>query len=176
MRRTAAQQLSQLSRLPWAVADPVNHRIFIRNSAPCHVKIISAGSNQLLDREALVDRHGSAAALIVRRMQGNRQGNLQLLLSEAANLRHQAGRRQRNMALSDVQPLRRTDQSDKPQDIVIVIQRLAGSHQYNVGDALAGVLLHKQNLIENFAGRQASDQSAQTRCAELTAHSAAHLR
>lgn len=63
------------------------------------------------------------------------------------------------MALSDVQPLRRTDQSDKPQDIVIVIQRLAGSHQYNVGDALAGVLLHKQNLIENFAGRQASDQS-----------------
>ena len=64
---------------------------------------------------------------------------------------------------------------DKTQDIVIIVQRLTGTHQDNIGNPFSGVLLHKQNLIQNFTCGQAANQSADAGGTEFTAHAAADL-
>ena len=103
--------------------------------------------DQPLHRIRPVDRHHRAARLVVRRMQRDRQRDLQLFLRQTVDLIRQSGGGQRDVALSDVQPVGRADQFQKPQHIVVVVQRFAGSHQYNVGDPLPRVLLHEQNLV-----------------------------
>ena len=80
------------------------------------------------------------------------------------------------MALSDVDPLRTAHQMQEFEHVFIVVERLAGAHQHNVGDLFTAVLLHEQDFVQNLACGQTARASVQTGGTELAAHPAADLR
>ena len=80
------------------------------------------------------------------------------------------------MALSDVDSLRAAYQMQELEHVVVVVERLAGAHQHNVGDLFAAVLLHEQDFVQNLACGQTARASVQTGGTELAAHPAADLR
>ena len=65
--------------------------------------------------------------------------------------------------------------TDKANQIVIVVQRFAGTHYHHIGNSFSCVLLNLINLIQHFGRTQISLQTVQGRRAEPAAHAAAHL-
>ena len=75
----------------------------------------------------------------------------------------------------DVHSLWVIHQGQKPQNMVEIVQRLADSHQNDVGYPLSAVLFGKYYLIQNLARGQVPHLSPQGGGAEHTAHIAPHL-
>ncbi len=70
------------------------------------------------------------------------------------------------MFLADVQPFRGADHADKADEIVIVVQRLPGAHNHNVGHPLPGGLLDLINLSEHLRRFQIPFEPADGGCAK----------
>ena len=79
------------------------------------------------------------------------------------------------MPHTDVHPVGAVDQLQKSQHIVHVVQRLADTHEYDVGDRQAAVQLGKQHLVQQLRWPQVPDLAGDGAGAEGAAHTAAHL-
>ena len=80
------------------------------------------------------------------------------------------------MPHTDVHPMRAVDQLQKAQHIVHVVQRLADTHEHDVGDRQAAVQLGKQHLVQQLRWPQVPDLAGDGAGAKGAAHTAAHLR
>ena len=161
-------------RIP--VIHAMNQRIFKGNAAFCFLRVIPARLQKSIHIVQLCHRHGLRTDFVIRRMQGNRQCNLKIFLRQRINFFHQAAGRKRNMSLSHILPIRVVNQTQKFQNIVIIIQRLAAAHQYRTVYPLAAVLLNRINLGKHFPCRQSAFHAVQCGCAEFAAHPTADLR
>ena len=79
------------------------------------------------------------------------------------------------MSHTDVYATLFTQHAQKTHHLVVVIQRLAHTHQNDGGHTHAGVLLSGLNLTNHLRRRQIADKTAHAGSAEGTAHLAAHL-
>ena len=79
------------------------------------------------------------------------------------------------MAHPDIHSLGVVDQLQKLQNVLKIVQRLPNSHQNDVGNGCAAVMLRIQDLVQNFSRRQIPDLPAQGGRAERAPHPAPHL-
>ena len=107
------QQAHKGRRALGRVVDPANHGILKRNAPPGLFKVPAAGRHELFQRIAFVDRHELIADGVGRRMQRYRKCQLQLKPGELVNPGNQSAGRQRNMAHTDIEPLRMCDDTQK---------------------------------------------------------------
>ena len=113
-----------------------------------------AGGKQLLYVVRTIDGHDTAACLAVRRVQGDRKRQLQILLRQGVDARHDAAGGKRDVAHADIQPVRMVDKLQKTQDRLAVIKRLTNAHEDDIGDLPAGVKPGKEHLVEHLRGAQ----------------------
>ena len=106
MAEAAAQPTRQFLRAAVAVVDSADEGIFLRNPPSRDITVFPAGRQQLLDGVAAVDRHEAGADGVIRRMQGNRQGELKPLVHQAADAVDQAAGGQRYMPQPDLDTAR----------------------------------------------------------------------
>ena len=161
--------------LPVVVVDPVDHGVFKGYAPPGPTEIPVAGGKQLLHIPGPVHRHDPGPGLAVRRVEGHRQRQLQILLRQGVDARHHAAGGQADMAHADVQPVGMVHQAQEPQNVFPVIQGLSNTHQHDIGDLPAGIQLGEQHLVQHLPGGQVPDLSGHGAGAEGAAHAAAHL-
>jgi len=170
--RVLGQQPGVLRR----VVHAVDHGVFKGNAPTGRFIIPGAGVNERRHAAAVVGRHDLRAGGIVRRVQGDRQRQLQVARRQIVKALDEAARGQRNVAHADVFPVRVVDQRKKAHDIVKVIERLADAHEDDVGDLAAGLPLGIEHLVEHFRRLKIADQAADRRRAERAPLPAADLR
>ena len=102
MRAHALDEVGKLLRHLTAVIDTAHHRILKADAAARLLLVAAAGRDQLLQRERIVDRHHAGTGLIVRRMERDRQCQLQMALRQLVDLGHKAAGRQADVAHTDV--------------------------------------------------------------------------
>ena len=158
------------------VVDPVDHGVFKGYAPPGPAKIPVAGGKQLLHVPGPVHRHDPGPGLAVRRVEGHRQRQLQVLLRQGVDPRHHAAGGQADMAHADVQPVGMVHQPQKAQHVVPVVQGLSNTHQHDIGDLPAGIQLGKQHLIQHLRGPQIPHLAGDGAGTEGAAHATAHLR
>ena len=175
MARHAPQLFGDEIRLPVVVVDAVDHGVLKADAPSRFLKIAVAGIKQQFHVIGAVHRHDAAARLAVRRVQRDRQRQLQLLLRQGIDTGHHAAGGQADMPHTDVHAIGMIHQLQKPQHIGHVVQRLADAHQHNVGHRPAGIQLGEHHLIQHFRRPQIPHLSGDGAGTEGAAHTAAHL-
>jgi hypothetical protein len=94
----APRSLDELLRVDVAVVHAIDARPLERQAAPLGEEVPAARVHQDAERVAAVDRHQLVAQLVVGRVQRHRQVDREVLLGEAADARHDAHRRHREVA------------------------------------------------------------------------------
>ena len=150
MPRHPADALSEQVGLPVVVVHAIDHRVLKRDAAAGFLKIAVAGGEQLLHVVGVVDRHDAAARRAVRRVERNRKRELQVFLRKRVDAGYNAAGGKRDVAHSDVQPLRVIHELQKAQHVRAVVQRLADAHENDVGDVLSRIQLGKEHLIKHL--------------------------
>jgi hypothetical protein len=150
------EQLREQVGPPRLVVHVADQRVLDRQPPACLRGVVHRGAQHLADRPARVDRHEGVAQLVVRRVQGQREGDLQALLRQAAHRRDQADGGDDDAALADADAVRRRvdDPADGADHPVVVRQRLAHAHEDDVADpAAAGRLgaLGGDDLLDDLA-------------------------
>ena len=79
------------------------------------------------------------------------------------------------MTVADIQPVWRADEPQKLYHIIIVVERLAYSHQNDSVYPFARVALRSYHLTEYLARTQMTDKPANSRRTEAAAHPTADL-
>ena len=108
-------------------------------------------------------------------MQRKCQRDLKILLREFQDSRHDSAGRYRDVSLADIESLLAREQAHKADQIVVVVHRLSGTHDHNIGNALPGQRLNPVNLIEHLGRGQISLKSVKRGRAEATTHATADL-
>ena len=90
MPRHALDLPGQQVRLPVVIRDAVDHGVLKGNAPPGFPEVVVAGGKQLLHVIGPVHRHDLGAGLTVRRMEGNRQRQLQSQLRQTPDSRNDA--------------------------------------------------------------------------------------
>ena len=158
MGRQALQVLQKLLCSGLRIVYPVNHGVFKGNPPSGGFVVPAAGRQKRLHRVGFVHRHDGAANLVGGCMKGNRQGQLELMLRQLINLRHQAAGGEADVPHGDVHSLRAVHQLQKPQHIVKIVQRLSDAHKHNVRYRQAGINLGEEHLVQHFVGLQPPHQ------------------
>lgn len=86
----AVEQANQMRRHLRRVIHAADHGVFKADAAARFCVIVPAGSQQRGDGIPAIDRHDRAADLVQRRVQGDGKRQLQILLGQTPDLRHQA--------------------------------------------------------------------------------------
>ena len=102
-------------------------------------------------------------------MQGDCETDLERLMGEHTNLRHQSAGRDRDVTRSDTNPPGCIDDSDGTQQTIVVRQRLTHSHEYDVVDVLTALPLDSDKLFDNLICTQIAFPAFQTTRAKLAA-------
>ena len=87
-----------------------------------------------MDFIGFCDWHQFHSLLLVRCMKGKSQCDSKVLLCQLMNFRHQTTGGDCNTSLGKIQSMLIGEHTDESQQIVIVIQRFAGSHYHKVTD------------------------------------------
>ena len=109
-------------------------------------------------------------------MQRDGKGELQLFLRQLVDLGYKAASRKADVAHADIDALGRGDVLQKTHHFVKVVQRLADTHEHDMGDALADILLGGVDLGADLACFKVAHPPRLRGGAEPAAHAAAHLR
>src|SRR5262245_5354578 len=96
---SAREKLTQPVRPPSLVIDVPDERVLNRDAPSCARGVIPRGLEHLVDLPTLVYRDKLIAQIIIWRMERKRKSQGEILLSEAANRRHQPDGRDRDMPL-----------------------------------------------------------------------------
>ena len=132
---------------------------------------------QLFDRISAVDRHQFISFLICRAGQRNREIGNHRLAGKPFDGRQQACGRKCDTRHRHVQAVFVVQDPNGLHDVVVVVKRLAHSHQYNIETARRGVFpLGNQGLSDDFAGSQITCQSKLAGETECAGQSTADLR
>ena len=153
---------------------------------PVACGVLERGVDHLGDLPPGVDRHEGVAQLVVRGVQAQRQRHGQPLAGELAHRRDEAHRRDGDPAGAHAQAVgsRGDHPAHRPDDDVVVGQRLAHAHEDDVGHppGPAGHLPARQrpgageHLLDDLGGRQVAGQPGLPGGAERAVHPAAGLR
>ena len=162
-------------RLPVVVVDPVDHGVLKGDAAAGLVEVVVAGPEQLLHVIGPVDGHDLGSGLAVRRMEGHRESQLKFKLRQPPDARHDAAGGEGDMPHPDVHAVGVVHQLQEFQHRVQVVQRLADTHQHDVGDGQAGVFLGEQHLVQHLRRGQVPDLAGDGGGTEGAPHSAPHL-
>ena len=114
--------------------------------------VVRGRVEDLLELEALAERHDLLALGVVCRVQRERQSNLQRLACETADLRRQTDGGDRDAARSDREPLRMVQDPNRLHQRKVVGERLAHPHEHQVeaGILPADVLAHDDDLGDDL--------------------------
>ena len=126
----------------------------------------------------LVDRHQLRPKLILRSVQGNGQGNRQLLLGQPVNIWHNAGGGQGYAAIAHAQAVVLVKEPDIGQHIVIIGQRLPGAHNDDGVHLLAFLGQHIVDIVglgQHLSRCQIPHHAVKGGGTETAAHIAAYL-
>ena len=166
----------ELFRVLRRVVDTADQRVLEGDAPPRRLEIGAAGLLDLLDAVLLRDRHDRPALLVVRRVQGDRERDREVLLREVIDARHDAAGRDSDVPPGQVQSILVRDQPDEPQQRVIIIERLARPHDDDMRDSLPREDGDPVDLVQDLGRHQAALQPVQRRRAEPAAHPAPDLR
>ncbi len=121
-------------------------------------------------------RHQLPALPVVGRVK--RDGDIYLghILSKAQNLRQQAAGGYRNIPQAETQTVFIVQDLNSPDQLLIIVERFAGSHHDDVTDSLARIPAHGGYLIDDLPCAEVALQAVDARCAESASHPAAGLR
>ena len=108
-------------------------------------------------------------------MQGDRQPDLQRLIRQLPDLRGQTARGHRDVPRAQADAPRRVDDPDGLQELVVIGQRLAHSHEDEVVHALSSGFLGPQDLLDDLARPQVALPAVQPARAKFAAVGAPHL-
>ena len=175
----AAQPARQLGRLLRRGIHAVHQRVLKDHAAARLFDIVAAGVQHIVHGVGVGYGHQPLSHLIVRRVQRERKRHRQILLREAAHVRHQPAGGERHAAHADAQSALHAQDAQEAHDVVVVVQRLAAAHQHDVADLLPLWREHAvgaDDLAQDLARAQAARAAVERRGAERTAHPAAHLR
>ena len=170
----AAQPGGQLLRVFGRAVHAFGQRVFENDAAARFLDVIPAFAQNVFDFVRFGHRHHRPADLVVRGVQGDAERHRQPFVGEAVHARHKPARRQRHRAQRQLQPALFAQQPQEFDDVLIIVQRLAAAHEHDVGDFPLGV--RRDDLAENFSGRQVAGEAFERRGAEFAAHAAADLR
>ena len=115
----------------------------------------------------LVHRHDLTANIIAGSMQGDGKSNLERLISEVADARHEAAGGDRHLASSKADTPRGIQDFDSLHEVPVVGHWLAHPHEDEVIDPLTGDLLGEEDLADDLIGSQVALPSVKTTRAEL---------
>ena len=168
-------EVGQLSGAGVGVVDPPHHGVLEAHSPARRLLIPAHGLHQHLHGVGVVHRHHAAADVVVGGVEGDGEGELELLLGQLVDLRHEAAGGEADVPHPDVHALGGRDVLEKAHDFVEIIQRLPDAHQHDVGDALPDVLLGGVNFGADLPRLEVAHPARLGRGAEAAAHPAAHL-
>ena len=172
------ERLYQRTQLPCIlrrVIDSSHKGILKGKSSSCLFKIILTGLHQLCNGILIGDRHELSSLFIRCGMQGKSQCNLQLFLCQFLNLRHQSTGRNCHIPLADMKPVLIGKQSKKPEQVLIIIERFPGSHDYHIGNALLRVSCNRIDLIKHLCRCQIPLPAIECRGTEPASHLTPYL-
>ena len=170
-----ADQMGQLPGAGVRVVDPPHHRVFKADPPAGDVLVAAHRLHQPGHGVGVVHRHHLAADGVVGGVEGDGQGQLELVLRQPVDLGHDAAGGQADVAHPDVDPLGGRDQGEELHHLVKVVQRLADAHEDDVGDALPDVLLGGVDLGADLPRLQVAHPARLGGGAKAAAHPAAHL-
>ena len=171
----SSQTARQLYCLFRTVVDAADHTILKCDPAFCFLKIISACQEQFIHRIPSGYRHGLLPYVIIGGMQTDGKCDLQFFFQQFTDAIHQATGRYCYVSLADPYTILIRKQFHKPDQIIIIIQRLSHSHDDHIGYPLSGFSLDLIYLGQHLSCRKISGQSTQCRGTESTSHPASYL-
>ena len=119
---------------------------------PGFLMIIRTGIQHLRQRILIGNGHQFRTLFLCHCMKRQCQGNRQILIRQLTDPRHDTTGGDCQIPLADVQSVFIRQKPDKTKQVIVIIQRLSGSHDHHIGDALAAVLLDPVNLIQHLRG------------------------
>ena len=131
----AVQPPNQLCQLPCILLGIIlsaYQTVLKSQSSACFLKIIPTGLQHFSNRIPIGNGHQFRPFLLIGRMKRNGQGNLQIFLCQIIHPGHNAAGGHRDISLADMQPVFVRKHTDKSQKILVIIQRLSGSHDHYV--------------------------------------------
>jgi hypothetical protein len=151
--------------------------IFKGNTPSGFPEIALTGSEELVKGILAVDRHQLGAFLIGCRMERDRECQREIFFCEAVDHRNDAAGREGKMPKAHISAFGMGNELQKLNNIVIIIERLSDSHQYDTGNPriFGRIGIHRIDLTEHFGGSQIADKSERCGCTELTSHLTADL-
>ena len=117
-----------------------DERVLKGDNPTCFLKIRAAGRDQFRQGPAPVHRHQLAAQVVVRRVQRDRQLELDALFGQTPDARHNAAGAERDMTRADVDAFLVVENTQGAQDVIVIIKRLPHAHDDNVAGARQGGL------------------------------------
>ena len=175
MRLQGPCQIRQHLRVLRAVIDVPDQAVFECDLPSCPVKIVPARLHQLRDRILIGDRHDLPALFIRDSVEGEGKRNGQVLFCQVVDPRNDPAGGHCDISLADIESVLIREKMKEAHQIVIVVKRLPGSHNDDVGDPLPGHSADLVDLLEHFRRRQGPVQAVQGGGAESASHSASHL-
>ena len=167
-----------------AVVDVIQHHVLDGHPALVGVGLRNIAAHRVeerLDVVLFVDRDDFVANGVVRRVQGDRQRNVDHI-AEFIQRRHHAGGRQGHTTLGKAKAEIVEHDFHRRNDIVEVQQRLAHAHHYYVGNGTHAGGLHRAddlrrapNLADNFGYPQVAVKALLGGGAEFALQRAAYL-
>ena len=170
-----AQEPAKLRRVLIRIVHAADHAVFIGHAPTCALKIMITCLHDRIQMIFLCYGHQLLPLGIGGAVQGQRQCDLQFLPGQIVDPRHDPTGGYRHITLAHVHPLLMAEDPDKPQELVVIIQRLSGPHDHHVGHRLSHGTPHRIDLFQHLPGREPPDQPADRGRAETAAHPAPGL-
>ena len=175
MGAQGAGERRQLCRIAAPVVDAVDHGPLNGETPAAGGHVVRTGGGQHVERIAAVDGHELVAQLVVGGVERDGEVHGQGLGGQAPDARHDADRREREMAGREAHVA--VEPRDGPPDPVVVGQRLPHPHEDDVGDppCRPGLPHGDGNLLDDLALGQLALEPGLAGGAELAGHGAAGL-
>ncbi len=175
MAAQGPSQAAEALRVPLRIVHAPDQAVLQSDPPACLLEIGGAGIHQLLNGIAPGYGHQRLPLFVRGGVQGQGQGNLELLLGQPPHLRHQAAGGHRHVPLADMEPVLVRKHTDERQQIVVIVQRLPGAHDHHIAHPLSRQQRDGIDLIQHLPGGEVALQPLYARSAESAAHPAAHL-
>ena len=174
MRARSPHARGEAARLLRRVVDARQQRVGEGDAAAGALRVLARGGDQAVDGDAPRRRDQPPPQRVVRRVQRDREADLQALARQPPDRALEADRRDRDAARAQAEAVAAEEPAHRPQRRPVVGERLAHAHEDDVGDgAFAGEVQH---LGDDLAGAEVAAEALLAGGAEDAAHRAAGLR
>ena len=134
----AAEEVRDALRVFRRVVLTDDERVLDRDSTPLRERVRPERPHQFGERVFAIDGHEPRTRLVVGGMQRDGQPDLSVeVLAEALDLRDEAARRDRDAPRGEADAVGVREEPERPRRRVVVVQRLAHSHEHDAAERLA---------------------------------------